>query len=300
MLMKRLLPRLSLAAGFFATTKKPSVFPEHGPCPKFSLLPTVDLTPLGTPAPSIKHVRKQRKDFASRLLIVGDVHGCLAELKLLLKVVKASHQGPVSVVIVGDLVNKGPSSEEVLDFCVENSILSVRGNHDEACLQAVFRIGRKENSWDEKYEWTQNLNETQVEFLCNLPYSIMLEDTSPPILVVHAGLVSGIGVEEQKLQDLVNIREIVERDGILVACNKNCEDSVNWAELWHGPEFVFYGHDAKLGLNEKTSSLGLDTGVVYGGSLTGALIEIMEDGKWTYELIEVPAQETWCEVTSKL
>jgi len=299
MFMRRFFPRLSLAAGFFAAVKTPNLAAENGECSKFSLLPTVELTSTGTPAPTIKHIKKLRRDIASKLLIVGDVHGCLEELKLLLKVVKASHPGQLSVIMVGDLVNKGPSSAGVLDFCQENDILSVRGNHDDASLVVLFRVGEKK-SWHSIFDWTKDLNEIQVEFLCNLPYSIKIEDTSPPILVVHAGLIPKTPVEEQKLEDLMTIRHVVERDGTLLGSEKRCEDGVNWTDLWRGPEFVFYGHDAVLGLNEKVSSVGLDTGVVYGRTLTGALIDIKEDGKWTYELLQIPALDTWCEPKSKL
>jgi hypothetical protein len=47
-----------------------------------------------------------------RLVLVGDVHGCLDELRQLLQ--KAGFmQGSDNLVLVGDLVNKGPKSAEV-------------------------------------------------------------------------------------------------------------------------------------------------------------------------------------------
>jgi len=296
---RKVLPKIALAAGLFTAVKTPKTW-DLGPSPRFSLLPIAELTPSGTPAPSVKHVCLKRQDLASKLLIVGDVHGCLDELKLLLKVVKTNHPGELSVILAGDLVNKGPFSPEVLDFCEENGFLSVRGNHDDASLEAVFRVGRYKDNWKEKWGWTSRLNEKQIEFLCSLPYSIKIEDASPPIVVVHAGLVPGVELEEQEFRDLITMRDVIKRDEMYQAVESSSSDSTNWAELWHGPDFVFYGHDARRGLNEKCSSVGLDTGVVYGRTLTGAVVEIQNDGMWTYELVEVPAQKTWKEKKAKL
>ena len=50
-----------------------------------------------------------------RLVIVGDVHGCVVELAQLLKKVNFN-RAQDRLVFVGDLVNKGPRSHQV--FCV--------------------------------------------------------------------------------------------------------------------------------------------------------------------------------------
>ena len=47
-----------------------------------------------------------------RLVIVGDVHGCVLELRSLLSKI-AFKEGEDNLVFAGDLVNKGPASVEV-------------------------------------------------------------------------------------------------------------------------------------------------------------------------------------------
>ena len=63
---------------------------------------------LGTTHASIP-VRHATAPAAARYFVVGDVHGCLDELHDLLK--KAQYDdGATRLVLVGDLVNKGPKS----------------------------------------------------------------------------------------------------------------------------------------------------------------------------------------------
>lgn len=72
-----------------------------------------------------------------RVIIIGDVHGCYEEMQLLLD--RCSfHEDRDILIFVGDLVNKGPSSVEVVRY-VRNLALkgiayAVLGNHDEAML----------------------------------------------------------------------------------------------------------------------------------------------------------------------
>jgi len=70
----------------------------------------------------------------TRVIIVGDVHGCL-ELKLLMSVVNFNHTQD-KLILLGDLVNKGPNSTGVISFMRElkDTAFAVRGNHDEAAL----------------------------------------------------------------------------------------------------------------------------------------------------------------------
>ncbi|KAF5102859.1 hypothetical protein D0Z00_000117 [Geotrichum galactomycetum] len=68
-----------------------------------------------------------------RLIIVGDVHGKLHELNRL--VTKISFDPARDrLVLLGDMISKGPHSLQVLDYAISVNALCVRGNHASAAL----------------------------------------------------------------------------------------------------------------------------------------------------------------------
>jgi hypothetical protein len=89
-----------------------------------------------SPKPSVYHrvISDEEAKLLSRLIVVGDVHGCLDELKALLQHCEYNPEGGDQVLLVGDLVNKGPYSAEVVRFVRENDMLCIRGNHDDFAL----------------------------------------------------------------------------------------------------------------------------------------------------------------------
>jgi hypothetical protein len=101
------------------------------------------MTSLAIIEPPFAVVTVEASQLKERALIVGDVHGCLDELKALLH--KANYaDGRTSVVLVGDVCNKGPHSAATVAFCRENNFLCVRGNHDHAALKVTPLAPRKQ------------------------------------------------------------------------------------------------------------------------------------------------------------
>jgi bis(5'-nucleosyl)-tetraphosphatase (symmetrical) len=76
--------------------------------------------------------------------VIGDVQGCFKEL---LKLTKKIEFNPLkdTLIFAGDLVNRGPQSLEVLDFCLKNkkSIKVVLGNHDLYLLSLINNNQKK-------------------------------------------------------------------------------------------------------------------------------------------------------------
>ena len=138
-----------------------------------------------------------------------------------------------------------------------------------------------------QYEWVDELVAEDVQYLAALPYTLALPLHNA--LVVHAGLVPGVLLADQDPVAMVGMRHLTPpppgtRDGF-TAHEGAAAGAVPWSTLWPGPEHIYFGHDAARRLQLCPHATGLDTGVLYGGSLTAAVLEL---GQPT-TLVSVPA-----------
>ena len=230
----------------------------------------VDRTPYGLPVPPEPH---QTLDLGGKksLVIIGDVHGCYDELEELIG--ECDCDSPdVATVFVGDLVNKGPKSAEVVKRVREMGAVSVRGNHDEVCLRGWQDYVEGRDALPEKFQWMHRLSREDLQWLYELPFTITIP--SADIVVVHAGLLPGKPLPEQPYDAMLHIRD-VSRDAPGSSQwawhKKGAEGTVPWAGEWVGPNHVYFGHDAIRKLQRCLFATGLDTGCVYGGKLTAVL-----------------------------
>jgi hypothetical protein len=204
---------------------------------------------------------------AARTLIVGDVHGCIDELERLLEAVGMTRDD--RLVMVGDLVAKGPESVAVLRLLQELKAESVLGNHDAHLLRlrrARLAGQPAPDVSDAVKKVARKLDEEDWAWLEALPYTISIPKHGS--LVVHGGLVPGVPIEAQRSEDMLNMRSIRD-DG---TPSKRIEDGAPWGSRWPGPTHVYFGHDAVRGLQRHRFATGLDTGCVYGGRLTGCVL----------------------------
>jgi hypothetical protein len=80
------------------------------------------------PEPTFPHIELSETQILSEVILVGDIHGCLDEFKALLAL--CDYQpNKHTLILLGDLVNKGPKSAEVVKYARELGCLCVRGNH---------------------------------------------------------------------------------------------------------------------------------------------------------------------------
>jgi calcineurin-like phosphoesterase family protein len=192
--------------------------------------------------------------------VVGDVQGCASELSDLLDKSgfdEARHR----LAFVGDLINRGPSSKPVLELAERLAALVVLGNHEDGLLKGkggTLELVRQELGPDLP-RW--------LAWMRALPLYLRFEDW----ILVHAGIAPGKQPEECTRAELTRIREVGGRP---------------WFEAWEGPETAIFGHWATLGKVDRPLAKGLDTGCVYGGSLTGLW---WPSRRW----VSVPARRKW-------
>ncbi len=187
-----------------------------------------------------------------RLIVVGDVHGCYEELKLLLD--KLSMAKSDVLVSVGDLICKGPLSDRVLDLVLSlENFKAVIGNHELRFLNE-WRAGRKSKIKPYDEETVRQMGdrlETYMRQISKWPFYLDF----PECLVVHAGLRPGVVLEKQSMEDLTELRTIEPEDK-------------PWYEYYKGSKPVMFGHWVRREPLVRKNAVGLDTGCVYGGKLT--------------------------------
>jgi hypothetical protein len=201
-------------------------------------------------------------------IVIGDVHGCIVELKELLEA--CGYRPGDDVIFVGDLVSRGPDSLGVLKLIRDIGARSVLGNHDHALLslKKALEAGVKPPVVISRSRLavSMELGRDDWKFLETLPLFLRLP--AYQAVVVHAGLVPGIPIEKQDHYSLLNIRSVTPSG----TGSERKTDGVLWGTLWKGPETVIFGHHASQGLQQHPYAIGLDTGCVYGGRLTAYLL----------------------------
>jgi serine/threonine protein phosphatase 1 len=201
----------------------------------------------------------QRLDIESfdDIYIVGDVHGCIDELRELLNRLDVGTADLVA--FVGDLVRKGPDSTAVLDLVQSQpNLVSVRGNNEQKFIDG-------------------NANSAQLggrlDQISELPAALSFGEA----LVVHGGVDPRRPLTAQTRADLLETRSIPAENGYT---------GPFWFERHEGPPRVFFGHTVLRAPVKREWAVGLDTGCVYGGQLTA--YDYRRDG-----FVSVQAEKTY-------
>lgn len=214
--------------------------------------------------------------------IIGDVHGCGTELKEMYELVENKYgKDKTAFILAGDLVNKGPLSAEVVAFAMQNAALgntyAIKGNHDDYIAQRY--LGRNKAKM---LGWERALSMAEIDWMNRLPLTISLPSFNS--IVVHAGLIPGKEIEKQRYNDMILMRNIITSkdddsgEQVLKSFSKESQGEP-WAKVWSDaqekeadPVHVYFGHDAKRGLQEYPYATGLDTGCCYGNNLTAMVL----------------------------
>jgi serine/threonine protein phosphatase 1 len=197
-----------------------------------------------------------------RILAVGDIHGCLDKLVTLMETVDIDHDND-TLVFIGDYIDRGPQSKEVVDYLIEladqqSRVVFLKGNHEQmlqmylsgedrlnflangghATLDSYFKASRSAE--------TGPIPKTHLDFFDNLrPYY-----ETKDYIFVHAGLKAKIPLGEQDEWDMFWIR-----------------DEFIYSDFDFGKRIIF-GHTPFREPLVFDNKIGIDTGAVYGNKLT--------------------------------
>ncbi|MFL5766836.1 MAG: polynucleotide kinase-phosphatase [Actinomycetota bacterium] len=211
--------------------------------------------------------------------IVGDVHGCAEELAELLETLGYSrneagaleHPGRRKAVFLGDLVDRGPATPEVLrtvmGMVAAGNAICVPGNHEVKLVRALrgrdvqIAHGLGE-SLDQLSREPEAFRDEVVEFLDKLVSHFVLDDGK--LVVAHAGMREEMqGRASSAVRAFALYGETtgeIDEFGLPVR--------YPWAEDYRGSAMVVYGHTPVPAAQWVNNTIDVDTGCVYGGRLT--------------------------------
>lgn len=249
--------------------------------------------------------RRNREIGMTSTWVVGDIHGCAAELALLLDAIDL--QPGDRFLSAGDLFHRGPDPVGVMRILknLGSAFDMVLGNHEWALLNRIAATddGKSTRDGEALIDDLHGDNQAKMDssalpaaeellaFLQNRPYFLRGTCTGPAWgseptqsellqkqcaesevpqrewILVHGSVLPGRKVEDMKPADIVRLSRYLDHPG-----------SPLWHEAWQGPEFVVFGHaQSAAGIHQSENGValayGLDTGCVYGGRLTAIRLE---------------------------
>lgn len=202
-----------------------------------------------------------------RTLIVGDVHGCTGELETLLEQVGFA-EGSDRLVLVGDLVARGPDSLGTLALVRRLGARAVRGNHENKLL--AWRRRQDEPLGAEHARVAQALRDEDWGQLEAMPLWLDLPEHG--VRVVHAGVLPDVEPQDTPPDALLKMRTFDARG----RWSDEPDAGPLWGKRYAGPPHVVFGHNARPDPQVHSWATGIDTGCVYGGRLTGVWLEADE------------------------
>ncbi|WP_028934270.1 polynucleotide kinase-phosphatase [Pseudonocardia spinosispora] len=244
-----------------------------------------------------------RRDLHGPFDLIGDVHGCLTELTALLEKLgwqlvgpdgsptSARHPAGRTAVFLGDLVDRGPDTPGVLRLAMgmvaDGVAFAIMGNHEQKLVRAlrgrdVQRSHGVVESLEQLAARPEEFVAAATEFMDGLRAHYVLDDGN--LVVAHAGLRERFhGRASKRVRAFALYGETTgETDEFGLPVR------YPWATEYRGAALVAYGHTPVPETEWVNNTICLDTGCVFGGSLTALRYP-------ERETVAVAAQKTWFE-----
>ena len=250
----------------------------------------------------IEPLRNDKRAEPGPFDLVGDVHGCRAELEELLgalgyalerdaggRAVGAQHPQGRRAVFVGDLVDRGPDTPGVLRLVMgmvaAGDAFCVRGNHEEKLARALagrqVKIGHGlAESLEQLAAEPEEFRKAVHEFCDGLIGHYVLDGGA--LVVAHAGL-----PERYHGRASATVRSFaLYGDTTGETDEYGLPVRYPWANEYRGRAVVVYGHTPSPEAEWVNNTICLDTGVVFGGRLSALRYP-------EREVVAVAAHQEW-------
>jgi serine/threonine protein phosphatase 1 len=214
-------------------------------------------------------------------LVIGDIHGCYYELQALLD--QAGLGANDSMIAIGDIVDRGPETPQVLDFFQHTANAgSLMGNHERKHVRGARHEVKLAISQQISRQQLGDTYPDAVAWMDNLPLMIELAEA----VILHGYLEPGLPLEEQNPSVICGT----------MGGDKILREHYNrpWYELYDGDTPVIVGHNNYTGTDQPfvydDKVIGLDTDCVHGKSLTGLLLP-------SFRFVSIPSRgNLWAQV----
>jgi predicted phosphodiesterase len=195
-----------------------------------------------------------------RTILIGDIHSCSREFRELLELL--SPTAADQLILLGDLLNKGPDPEGVLETFESLDCVCLRGNHDLNHLEAME--GTAKLSKESQYTQSMMSPSDYIRYLAAVERMPLFLET-PDFIAVHGAVVTGLPLDEQPVDVLTGKTTV----------------APSWKDHLDLDRPLIVGHKRYGRVQSEPCIIenrfyGIDTGCVYGGSLTAL---IMPSGK---------------------
>ncbi len=196
-----------------------------------------------------------------RTIVIGDIHGCYAELQKLLAAVHLTADD--RLISLGDIVDRGPASVKVYEFLRHRpNTIVLMGNHERKHLNQTLSYSQE----IVKVQFGDRYSEF-LGWIKDLPYFYETEDA----ILVHAAFENGIAIDDQRPEVLCGCTA-----GEKYLSKQYAE--TYWSEHYIGEKPIVFGHHV-VGDAPKIRDhqiYGIDTGACHGGRLTALVLPSFE------------------------
>lgn len=220
--------------------------------------------------------------------VIGDVHGCFNTFQALYLKVKSKYP-EIAIYCVGDLVDRGNFSFEVVDFFINNKIPFTPGNHD-----YMFYAFFKEPTTLFAKSWVYNGNEATLRSYLNfhdqIENHIMFIKQAPLYFNTDDCFISHAGISSHYKSIVLNaIKNNSNSLDTIIKSEYDSESGILWTRdrLLNIGKLQVVGHTKQyeVKLDSKANAVYIDTGACVGNKLSSVIIS-------NGEIIEIIAEPT--------
>ena len=153
---------------------------------------------MSTPTVDGPPVRSLERNPRGRDLVFGDIHGQREVFERLLDEVGYAPGDGDRLLLLGDVVDRGPDSAGMLEWLHREGVWCIRGNHEQMMLDALEGDSETEGLWTEvnggHWSWALDGNQREQwrEVLGRMPLAIEVEGGQGTFVMVHAEVPQGL------------------------------------------------------------------------------------------------------------